>query len=178
MNLNNRQQLLGIIAIVAVALLTGDRLLFTPIWQSWKARSAAVVELRKSVDKGSRLLQRDRAIREHWEHMRTNTLSGEQSIAEGQVLRALDRWEQDSKISVSSVQNRMKQNADDYATLECHVDGSGSLSALTRFLYEIEKDPLGFRLDQVELATQDDRGAQLTLGIQVSGLELNPPPMP
>jgi hypothetical protein len=178
MNLNNRQQVLGIIAIVAVALLTGDRLLFTPIWKSWKARSAQITELKKSVTKGTQLLERDGPIREHWEHMRTNTLSGEQSIAEGQVLRALNRWEQDSKVSVTSVQNRLKQNSDDYATLECHVDGSGSLSALTRFLFEIEKDPLGFKLDQVELAAQDDRGAQLTLGVQVSGLELNPPPLP
>jgi hypothetical protein len=178
MNITNRQQLLGIVAIVAVALLAGDRLLFTPLVQSWKSRSAQVAQLRKSVAQGTQLLERERAIREHWEHMRTNTLSGEQSIAEGQVLRALDRWQQDSRISVTSVGTHLKQTADDYATLECHVDGSGNLSALTRFVYEIEKDPLGLKVDLVELGALDDRGAQLTLGLQVSGLELNPPPMP
>jgi hypothetical protein len=178
MNLNNRQQLLGIVAIVAVALLAGDRLLFTPLLQSWKTRSVRIALLKKSVAQGSRLLERDRAIREHWERMRTNTLSGEQSIAEGQVLRALDRWEQDSRVTVTSVQSRSKQSSDDYATLECHLDGSGSLAALTRFLYEIEKDPLGFKLDQVDLTSQDERGALLTMGVQVSGLALNPPPIP
>ena len=142
MNITNRQQLLGIVAIVAVALLAGDRLLFTPLVQSWKDRSVRLAQLRKSVAQGTQLLERERAIREHWEHMRTNTLSGEQSIAEGQVLRALDRWQQDSRISVTSVGTHLKQTADDYATLECHVDGSGNLSALTRFVYEIEKDPL------------------------------------
>jgi hypothetical protein len=174
---NNRQQVLGIIAIAAVAILVADHLLFTPLLASWKARSAQISQLKKSVADGTRLLVRDTAIREHWERMRTNTLSGEPSIAEGEVLRSLGRWEQDSRVSVTSVGTRSKQNADDYATLECQLAGSGSLSVLTRFLYEIEKDPLGLRLDSVDLATQDDRGAHLTLGLQVSGLELNPPHM-
>ncbi len=178
MNLANRQQFLGILAIVAVVLLAGDRLLFTPLWQSWKTRSKEIAQLKQAVEQGTRLIQRDQAIRAQWERMRTNTLSGEQSIAEGEVLRALGRWEQESRISISSVGTRMRQNADDYATLECHLDGAGSLAALTRFLYEIERDPLGLKLDSVELVTQDERGSSLTLGLQLSGLELNPPPLP
>jgi hypothetical protein len=177
MNITNRQQTLGILAIVAVVLLAGDRLVFTPLVQSWHARSARIADLQKKVTQGSHLLERDRAIRDHWEHMRTNTLANEQSIAEGQVYSALNRWKEDSRISVNSVAGHFKQNTDDYATFECHVDATGNLATLTRFLYEIEKDPLGMKLDLVELASQDDRGAQLTLGVQVSGLELNPPPM-
>jgi hypothetical protein len=176
MNLAHRQQFLGILAIVAVVLLAGDRLLFTPLWQSWKARAKEIAQLKQAVEQGTRLIHRDPAIRTQWERMRTNTLSGEQSIAE--LLRALGRWEQESRISISSVGTRMKQTADDFATLECHVDGGGSLAALARFLYEIECDPLGLKLDSVELVTQDERGSSLTLGLQLSGLELNPPPLP
>ena len=178
MNITNRQQFLGILTIIAVALWAGDRLVFKPLIQSWKDRSTRITEYKKSYQQGSQLLARDRAIREHWEHMRTNTVSSEQSIAEGQVLRAVDRWSQDSRISVTSVGTRLKQTAEDFATLECHVDGSGNLAALTRFLFEIEKDPLGVKVDSLELGAQDDRGSQLTLGLQVSGLQLNPPALP
>jgi hypothetical protein len=177
MNINNRQQVLGILAIVAVALLAGDRLLFTPLMQSWQSRSARLADLRKKVAQGTQLLDRERAIREHWEHMRTNTLASEPSLAEGQMYGALNRWREVSRVTINSFAPNWKSN-DDYATYECHVDAAGNLAALTRFLYEIEKDPLAIRIDQVELTPQDERGTQLALGVQVSGLELNPPTLP
>ena len=37
MNLPRRQQLLGVVAIAVVTLLAGDRLLYSPLSQSWKA---------------------------------------------------------------------------------------------------------------------------------------------
>ena len=175
MNLSNRQQLLGIIAIVAVALLVGDRLIFGPLTKAWAERRDQIASLKKSVDQGSRLLDREKAIRERWDHMRTNTLASEKPVAQSQVLNAFDRWSRDSRITVTAVTPHWTSaSSDDYATLECRVDASGSLGALTRFLYEIEKDPLALKLDLVEMTTRDDHGRELTLGLQVSGLELNP----
>ena len=51
----------------------------------------------------------------------------------------------------------------------------GNLAAITRFLYDIEKDPLALKIDSVELSARDDGGDQLALGLQVSGLLLSPP---
>jgi hypothetical protein len=178
MNLSNRQQLLGIVAIVALVLLVGDRLVLTPLTKAWKERSAQIAELKKSVSQGSLLLDRERAIRSRWESMRTNTLVSEVSLAENQVLSAFDRWSQESRIGVSSIKPQWKRGDEDYNTLDCRVDAFGSLSALTRFLYEIEKSPLGLKVDNVEMTTRDDRGEQLTLGIQVSGLQLKPETRP
>src|SRR5262249_12592622 len=127
---------------------------------------------------GNRLIERDAKIRERWSQIRTNTLSSEQSLAEAQMYAAFNRWTEGSRVTVSSVAPRWKFNADDYATFECHVEANGNLGALTRFLYEVEHDPLGIKVDLVELTAQDDRGSQLSLGLQVSGLELNPPSLP
>lgn len=173
MNLSNRQQLLGVLAIAAVALLVGDRLVFTPLVRLWKERSAQIVQLKRSVEQGSQLLERDRAIRERWEHMRTNTLSSEISVAQNQVLRAFDRWSQESRLGVNNIKPQWKRFEAEYATLECRVDASGSLPEIARFLYEIEKDSLGFRVDLIEITSRDDRGQQLNLGLLVSGLQLN-----
>ena len=100
------------------------------------------------------------------------------SLAESQVLGAFDRWAQDSRIGISSIKPLWKRGAEDFATLECRVDAFGNLSSLTRFLYEIEKSPLGLKVDNVEITTRDDRGEQLTLGLQVSGLQWNPTAKP
>src|SRR6266704_2345702 len=174
MNVNNRQQLLTAVAIAAIAIWAGDKLILSPLTRSWKERAARIAELRKSVNQGALLLAREQSIRGHWESMRTNTLPSEPSVAENQVLKAFDRWSQDSRISVTSIKPQWKHNADDFMTLECRVDAFGSLPTLTRFLYEVEKDPLAIKVETVEISARDNEGKQLTLALQVSGLLLNP----
>jgi hypothetical protein len=178
LNLQNRQQLLGILAVGVVALLVCDRLVFSPLTRTWKARTARIAELKKSVTQGSTLLAREGSIRMRWDTMRTNTLSSQMSVSEGQVVKAFDRWSQDSRIGISAIRPQAKRAAEDYATLECRVDAFGNLSALTRFLYDIERDPLGLRVEVVEVTSRDNSGQQLTVGLQVSGLVLNPSETP
>lgn len=175
MNLTRRQQFLGILAGVAVALLAADRLVITPLLKTWKARTERLVTLKKSVTQGRLLLEREAAIRQRWDTMRTNTLASEVSVAEGQILKGFERWSQESRVSITSVRPQWKRSAADYTTLECRVDAAGSLPALTRFLYELERDPLALKVEALELTSRDDSGGQLTLGLQVSGLLLSPP---
>jgi Tfp pilus assembly protein PilO len=174
MNPGNRQQLLAIVAISAVALLLGDRLVLTPLVRGWEERSARITQLRRDVEQGRQLIQREQPIRSRWENMRTNTLPSQVSTAESQVLRSFDRWSQDSRISITSIKPQWKTGAEDYVTLECRVDASGTLPTLTRFLYDIEKDPLALKVDSLEITSRGDDGQQLALGLQVSGLLLNP----
>ncbi len=175
MNIDKRQQLLTILAITAVALWAGDKLVLSPLTRSWKERAARIVELRKSVAQGAQLMKREQSIHSRWEGMRTNTLSNEVSVAENQVLKAIDRWKLASGIDITSLKPQWKHNADDYMTLECRIDANGRLSTLTSFLYNVERDPLAIKVDSVDISTRDNNGQQLTLGLQVSGLLLNPP---
>src|SRR5262249_49455941 len=113
-------------------------------------------------------------IRERWESMRTNTLPENTSEAENEVLRAFDRWSEDSRISISSIKPQWKRAGDDYLTVEYRADALGSMQALARLLYNVEKDPLALKVESVEITSRDDRGQQLSLALQVSGLLLNP----
>ena len=174
MNIKNRQQLLSIAAIVVVALWAGDKLALSPLMQSWKQRATSITELTKSVRQGSLLVDRERSIRSRWDSMQTNTLPNETSVAENQVLKAFERWSQDSRISITSIKPQWKRTADDYMTLECRADAFGSIQAITRFLYDVEKDPLALKVEAVEITTRDNDGQQLSLALQVSGLLLNP----
>ncbi len=174
MNINNRQQLLTIAAIAAVVLWVGMRMVVDPLTQSWKARAAQITQLENSVKHGSSVLAGERSIRDRWEGMRTNMLQAGESVAENQLLKAFDRWSQESQISIRSIKPQWKRGADDYMTLECRVDASGALSTITRFLYNIEADPLAIKVEAIDLTTRDNDGQQLTLGLQVSGLLLTP----
>src|ERR1043166_9364425 len=174
MQLKNRQHLLAIIAIIAVTLLAGDKFVLSPLIAGWKQRAARVVELRKSVNQGSLLLAREEYIRDRWDQMRTNMLPNTVSVAENEVLRAFERWSQQSRLSVTSIKPQWKRTADDYMTLECRADAFGSLEALTRFLYDVERDSLALKVEAVEITTRDNEGQQLSLALQVSGLLLSP----
>jgi hypothetical protein len=172
MNLKNRQQLLAAIAIAGAALFAGDKLLFTPLVKGWKNRAVRVADLRKRINQGELLLQRQEGIRSRWDQMRTNTLPADASVAEQRLLQAFESWAQESRISVTSIAPQ-KRDTDDYTSLECRVDAFGSLSTVSRFLYDIEKDPLGLKLETVEISARDNDGQQISVGLQISGLILS-----
>lgn len=171
----NRQQLIAILAIVVVGLWLADKVVFAPLTQSWKSRSDDIAKFTKQVAQGKATISREQITQRRWNEMRKNTLPKDASRAEQQLLSSFDRWSQDARISVSSIKPQWKRGAsDDYSVLECRVDAAGSLAALTRFLYEVERSPMALKVEAVEIASRDNTGTQLALGLLVSGLRLSP----
>jgi hypothetical protein len=185
MNLNKRQQLLAVLAILAVGFFVADKLVFTPLTLSWKARSERIAKLKDQVRDGESTLKQEQTLQRRWDTLRTNSLAWEtlqtkpqaavKPEAESQMLKAFERWSQEGGVSVSSIRPQWKESEDDYRTLVCRADVAGSLPAITRFLFEIERDRLGVKVDSMELSSRNTEGSQLALVIQVSGLLLNPP---
>ncbi len=175
MKIKNRQKLLAILAGAGVALFAADNLLITPLTKSWRGRAARITDLRNKVRDGRTLLAREQTLRRRWEQMRTNTLPNNPSLAEQQVLKAFDRWSQESRISIMSISPQWKHEAEEYMTMECRVEAAGNLNTITRFLYDLEHDPMAMKLQTVEISARDNEGQQLALGLQVSALVLTPP---
>ena len=175
MNLDKRQKRLAIIALVAVGLFVGDRIVFSPLINSWKERSKRITKLKQDVRDGTETLNRESKLRAQWDRMRTNTLPAVKSEAEGKMLKAFERWARDGGVSVSSVRPQWKEAQDEYKTLECRADIGGNISSVARFLYQIERDPLGVKVDSMEITSRNTDGSQLAMVVQVSGLLINPP---
>jgi len=173
MNLNKRQQFLAILAIAALAVYVGDKVIITPLTNSWKARTARIAKLQQQVKEGTETLKREDVLREQWSEIRTNTLPLAKPEAETQMLKAFERWSGVGGVSVSSIRPQWKESEEEYKTLECRADIAGSLSAIASFLYQVERDPLGVRVDSLELTARDQSGEALTLVLQVSGLVIN-----
>ena len=176
MKIKNRQQLLIVAAIAVVALFVADKLLMTPLTQWWKDRSKAITDLRERVTRGKNMIDREHALRATWERMRTNTLPTDESFAEEQVLKAFRKWEQDSRVTITSISPQSKHDSDEYTTIQCRIEASGTIDNMNLFLYDVEKDQMALKLELVELSSHDTEGQQLLLGLQVSGLILTPKP--
>lgn len=170
MKFKNRQQMLGILAIAVVVVWVADRIMLRWLLDTWDARAAEIAKLKQTVTAGETLLLRERYIREDWARQQTNLLPAEPSAAETHLLKAFERWSSESRVGIRGIKPQWKRTADDRPLLECRVDAFGNLSAITRFLYNVEQDPLALRVEALDLTARDDNGEQLTLGLQVSAL--------
>jgi Tfp pilus assembly protein PilO len=174
MKIKNRQQLLMIAAAAVLALLFVDRVVIARLTDLWKDRSKAIADLREQVTRGKNLIDREQALHADWERMRTNTLPTDESFAEEQVLKALRKWERDGRVTITSISPQAKHDSEEYATIQCRIEASGTMDSMNHFLYDLEKDPMALKLELVELSSHDTEGQQLLLGLQVSGLILTP----
>jgi Tfp pilus assembly protein PilO len=175
MKTENRQKTLIIIAAVAVGLWIADSLVFEPLGKWWSSRQQQIADLRKQVANGESEIKREAITRSRWDGMRTNTLPTDSALAERQIISAFDRWSRDSGVEINNLQPQWKNDTDDYQTLNCRVEATGTISTLSRFLYYVESGPMGLKLESMELGTHDIGSSQMTLGIQVSGLALTQP---
>ena len=184
MKTDNRQKLLIILTFSLLALLAGDKLIYSPLVRLWKTRETEIKTLRTKVSEGAALVRREDVIRGRWDNMRTNTLPNNPSLAQERVLKAFQEWAQESGVSLNAITPQWKSDSDDYKTLVCRVDASGTLWMLSRFIYDIENasspnnksstGTLGLKLESVDFSTKDNTGQQLSLGLQISGLVLTP----
>lgn len=175
MQIKDRQQLLTVLAIVAVALLVIDKLIAPPLTDFWDARSKRINTLSEQVKHGNQMLKRQKWIRGDWADIQAATLTNDTTAAEQQVYHAIDRWTQSSGMSVNSITPQWKDSSDSsYKTVEFRVDATGNIERVTQFLYDLENDPMALKLQSIELTANDSTGQQLALGVQVSGLVLTP----
>ena len=174
MQIKDRQRLLIIGAICVVGLFAADELVRAPLVKAWNTRAARLTTLRSQVARGKMLVLRERAIRNHWADWQRKALTNNTSAAEQQVFHAIDSWAQDTGVIINAITPQWKHDSDDYITYDCRIDASGDLGRLSRFLYRAEREPLALRIEAVELGARDKDGQQLSLGLQLNGLVLNP----
>ena len=91
------------------------------------------------------------------------------------MFQAIDRWARETGVTIAAVTPQWKHDAEEYQTYECRIDAASDLPRLSQFLYKVEREPMALKLEAVELASRDKEGQQLSLGLQISALVLNPP---
>ncbi len=167
----NRERLLLVVAILCLAGLAGDRLILTPCLHFWKYRAEEITLLNKTLSRGHLLLTREREIRERWQEMQHDALSEDASQAENQVLKSVDRWVSASRINLVSLKQLWKNHEEYYNTLECRASAQGGISEVSRFLYELEIDPLCLKIENVAITSRDDGGQSLAIDVTFSGVQ-------
>lgn len=162
---------MGAIGIVALALL--DSFVISPAMARWSEQSDRLDALRQKVQRGQGLLDRQDSIRNHWADMVKANLPTEVSAAENEAFQAIGRWARVSGVSFASLTPQWQNHDEGFQTLECRATATGNQVAISRFIYELETDPIPVNLEEFELTTRDEHGQLLTMTARFSFLRMN-----
>ncbi len=172
MKTKNREWILAITAGVCMGAWVADSFILTPLANLWKSRTERIEELRKQLISGELLVQRETAIRERWDQMKARAFSSEMTEAEDRILKSANRWAQASGLGLSSLKPRVTQESEEFKKAEFSASGQGGIEPVTRFLYELERDNLPLKVENVQISTHDKTGKELALEVRFSGLLL------
>ena len=172
METKSREKILLMATAACAGLWLLNLLVFTPLTNAWHSRSDRIASLRKSISEGKMLIRRQESVRGQWEHMQTNALSSNPTVAERELFTAFDRWVNASRVTEGSFRPQWHGTETNYSTIDCRADVTGNAHTILSFLYEMEKDPIGVKLESCELTSKDDTGRQLALVLDLSGLIL------
>jgi len=174
-NLPNRQILLIKIAVAGIGLVILNSVVISPLGDLWSDHAAEIARLKTSVAEGRNLIVRGPGLQRHWAEMQAGALPRDRAQSEHDVLSNFENWCRSTGVELGSFKSQWKHGAtDDTSLMECRMDATGTLAALTRFLYEVERSPLALRVESDELVSRDDSGQRLTLSLIVTGLRLTP----
>jgi hypothetical protein len=172
METKSREKMLAIFAGVALGLLLLNYLVISPLIDAWQDRTKQIKDLRDKISNGAMLIRRQDVVEADWDRMRTNALDSNPAAAERQMFNAFDHWVKEANVTEGSFRPQIQETDDGYSTVDCRADISGDMDGIVRFFKNMEKDPLGVKIEAFELNSRDDNGRQLTLGLDLSGLVL------
>ncbi|MBG88545.1 MAG: hypothetical protein CMO80_16820 [Verrucomicrobiales bacterium] len=169
----NREATLKLSAGIVIALFFFDKAVVGPLTAKWKKTAEKIAYVEEDVTKGEQLLKREDALRSRWADMRENAMPAERSETENLVLERIGNWAGDARMDISQY-NPNWRDEDDHAKYVCRLEGSGDMEAVMRFLYDLDGDEQGIRVESLELISRDKSGRRLGVDVTLSGLELPP----
>ncbi|MCH2593001.1 MAG: hypothetical protein MKZ85_08315 [Pedosphaera sp.] len=169
---NKREKLLLSVALLAVAILIGDRLVLGPLVNSWKIRNDKIEKLERDIDKGETLLPRLSATMKKWRTYFRDNLNSTNTIAEDEVLRAIENWTGDSGILLTSIKPQWQNHDDRYQTYDVRLVAEGTMQEAVEFVHAIESDELPLKIEQLELASREKTGKLVSVSVHFTGLQL------
>ena len=182
---NKREKLLLTIALLAVAILAGDRLVLGPLVNNWQTRATKIIELEQNVANGDELLPREKSHTKKWERYWGGNLNSTNSVAEDEVLRAIENWTGDSGILLTSVKPQWqnheyeflgKEIAENktysYKTYDVRLVAEGTMREAVEFVHAIESDKLPLKVERLELASREKTGKLISVSVHFTGLQL------
>lgn len=165
-----RERLLLVGALACMLLLGLDRLALTPFLRAWRSRADEILRLRAEIDRATALMEQESRWLRWRDDAANRLLPGAPGDAENQLIGRVDGWARSAGLAVSSLRPRWTEGPDRAQRLELQVAGSGSLQAVSTFLYQVETSSVAVALEQMELVPRNNEGTDIVLDVRLCAL--------
>ena len=171
--LSKRERLIGILTVVILAALVGDRFILTPATRSLGRLEDNKQQLLAELNEAQNLFQRRRLMERKWQKSLGEGLKSE-SEAESHILHALDGWARQSRLTLTSVKpERMSEIKNGLQEMTFTIAGTGSLQATAQFLYQVETGALPIKIKDMQLGSANEMGNDMSIQLGLSALYVN-----
>jgi hypothetical protein len=181
MNLKKRENLILAVAAACVGLIIANKFFVSPMIETYHVRTTEIAKLQGDLLRGRSLIKREKEIGDELKNIVKNSLPDDTAIVEKQMFAAIERWKTMSGVTVTSRAPRWEKDVGGdipvqakINKLEFKIAATGNIQSITKFLYEMEADPLAIRVEDVELTSRDAAGKTLTVESRITGLVIAP----
>ncbi len=172
MALTRREQLIMILATVAVGILIADRFILTPLFENRDRARQLRQTLEAELEEAQATLDRRRILKRRWDQMQEAGLSYDIEKVDSLLFRHLEEASDESGLSLRSTQSERLEEQNTLGQIEFTVSGTGSMNAVTQFLWDIEMAEIPVRIDSMGLGGNNETGSQMKLQMKLSTIYL------
>lgn len=168
--LSKRERIIGIVTVLIVVALVGDRFILTPAVNSLGDLKDRREALLAEINEAQNLFERRRLMEKKWQQLLGEDLKNE-SEAESRLLHAVDDWAQQTRFTLTSVKpERMLVVKSGLKEMTFTIAGTGSLEAAGEFLWQVETAALPVRIKDIQLGSANETGNNMSLQLLLSAL--------
>jgi Tfp pilus assembly protein PilO len=174
MALTRRERIIMLLSIVAVFLLAADRYILSPVLEKYSQTQQTKEQLKAQLEQSTSAIKRKEILQQKWEQMKQAGLGGDFAAVESNVLRYIKDSSLKHNLVLSSVQPERIENDSDIREIEFIVSGTGSMYAVTHFLWDMETASLPLKAKTFQLGANDENADQMSLQIKLSSIYVAP----
>jgi hypothetical protein len=169
-----RERYLALAVMAVLVAYLADRLVLSPLLESWRRDGDAVTQLRSEISEATLLAESLPSWRAECQRRRELAFPAGRTETENEALKALATRAADRGVQLKGLRPAWREagttGKNSPAQLELAVSASGSLAGVVGFLYDIETMPGPVRAERTRLHAKDETGRVLDLDLVVSVL--------
>jgi Tfp pilus assembly protein PilO len=146
-----------------------DKFVVGPISRRREATKAQKLELQTELENAQILFSRRRIMERKWKTLMSDGLQSD-TETESKIGRALDEWSKEAMLTTSSVKPDRVASDKGLKETTFVVAGSGTLEAVSRFLWQIETAPMPIKVKDIQIGSTNETGQSMSLQLRLSAL--------
>lgn len=173
MALTARERKILVLAVAAILILVLNQYILSPVMEKRSETRQTRKDLADQVEQSLSALNRKKVLQQRWAQMKENGLDKDVQKAEAMVYRYIEDSSDRSGLEVGSIQPDRLSTEGKLGEIDFVLSGTGSMSSVTRFLWNLETAQIPLKIKSYQLGAKDESGRDMTIQVELSTVYIN-----